>query len=162
MAGTSSYRRWEPLPKILYGLATHPFSPDTDVLESSTIPLESLPANVVQNLQENLISLELGDEVYVFEQLGHFDVSWYRGYVVSTHRSPTTATSASSLSDYSTFHAMTQDTNSSSVNEEPQVYVGVFPTTHVHIREQPDDADEHKGEDGKFEKYFSATPGSGD
>lgn len=140
MAGTSSYRRWEPLPKILYGLATHPFSPDTDVLESSTVPLESLPADFVQNLQENLIALELGDEIYVFEQLGHADVSWYRGYVVSTNRLPTTAASASSLSDYSTFHAVGQET-SASVNEEPQVYVGVFPSTHVHIREQLDDAE---------------------
>jgi len=26
----------------------------------------------------------------------------------------------------------------------------------------PDDADEHKGEKGKFEKYFSADPGEGD
>ncbi|KAJ1032676.1 hypothetical protein NDA16_000699 [Ustilago loliicola] len=140
MAGTSNYRRWEPLPKILYGLATHPFSPDTDVLESSTIPLESLPADVVQNLQENLIALELGDEIYVFEQLGHTDVSWYRGYVVSTNRLPTTAASASSLSDYSTFHAVGQESNASA-NEEPQVYVGVFPSTHVHIREQLDDAE---------------------
>ncbi|SPO22504.1 related to dedicator of cytokinesis protein 3 [Ustilago trichophora] len=141
MASTSSYRRWEPLPKILYGLATHPFSPETDVLESSTIPLESLPADVVQNLEENLISLELGDEVYVFEQLGHSDVSWCRGYVVSTNRLPATATSASSLSDYSTFHALGQDSNTTPLNEEPQVYVGVFPTTHVHIREQLDDAE---------------------
>jgi ferredoxin len=28
--------------------------------------------------------------------------------------------------------------------------------------EQPDDADEHKGEEGKFEKYFSPDPGQGD
>jgi ferredoxin len=26
----------------------------------------------------------------------------------------------------------------------------------------PDDADDHKGEAGKFEKYFSAVPGEGD
>lgn len=140
MASASSYRRWEPLSKILYGLATHPFSPETDVLESSTIPLESLPADVAKNLQENLIALELGDEVYVFEQLGHTDVSWYRGYVVSTSRLPTTAASASSLSDYSTFHALGQQASTSNT-EEPQVYVGVFPCTHVHIREQLDDAE---------------------
>jgi ferredoxin len=29
-------------------------------------------------------------------------------------------------------------------------------------REPPADADEHKGEEGKFEKYFSAEPGEGD
>jgi len=28
--------------------------------------------------------------------------------------------------------------------------------------EQPDDADEHKGESDKYEKYFSADPGKGD
>jgi ferredoxin len=27
---------------------------------------------------------------------------------------------------------------------------------------QPGDADEHKGVEGKFEKYFSADPGQGD
>ncbi|GAC97073.1 hypothetical protein PHSY_004657 [Pseudozyma hubeiensis SY62] len=140
MASSSSYRRWEPLSKLLYGLATHPFSPETEALESSTIPIESLPAEIVQNLQENLIALELGDEVYVFEQLGHTDVSWYRGYVVSTNRLATTATSASSLSDYSTFHALGQQ-NNTLATEEPQVYVGVFPATHVHIREQLDDAE---------------------
>ena len=29
-------------------------------------------------------------------------------------------------------------------------------------REQPADADEHKGETGKFDKYFSTEPGQGD
>ena len=29
-------------------------------------------------------------------------------------------------------------------------------------REQPADADSHNGEEGKFEKYFSAEPGQGD
>jgi ferredoxin len=29
-------------------------------------------------------------------------------------------------------------------------------------REPPADADEHKGEEGKFDKYFSAEPGEGD
>jgi len=29
-------------------------------------------------------------------------------------------------------------------------------------KEAPADADDHKGEAGKFEKYFSAAPGSGD
>jgi ferredoxin len=29
-------------------------------------------------------------------------------------------------------------------------------------REQPADADEHKGEEGKYDKYFSPEPGQGD
>ena len=29
-------------------------------------------------------------------------------------------------------------------------------------KDSPADADEHKGEDGKFDKYFSADPGEGD
>ena len=29
-------------------------------------------------------------------------------------------------------------------------------------KDSPADADEHKGEEGKFDKYFSAEPGSGD
>ncbi|PWZ03173.1 hypothetical protein BCV70DRAFT_183899 [Testicularia cyperi] len=138
---SSLYRRWEPLPKILYGLATHPFSPETDTLETPSVPLDSLPSVVLQTLQDNLIALELGDEVYVFEQLGHTDVSWYRGYVVSTNRLPTTATSTSSLSEYSTFPTPGSSTSGATVVEEPQVYVGIFPSTHVHIREHLDDAE---------------------
>ena len=29
-------------------------------------------------------------------------------------------------------------------------------------KDSPADADEHKGEEGKFDKYFSADPGAGD
>ena len=29
-------------------------------------------------------------------------------------------------------------------------------------KDSPADADEHKGEEGKFDKYFSADPGTGD
>ena len=29
-------------------------------------------------------------------------------------------------------------------------------------RESPADADEHKGEEGKFDKYFTPEPGQGD
>ena len=29
-------------------------------------------------------------------------------------------------------------------------------------KEQPEGAEEHDGEEGKFEKFFSAKPGSGD
>ncbi|PWN49826.1 hypothetical protein IE53DRAFT_316947 [Violaceomyces palustris] len=137
------YKRWEPLPKILYGFAIHPFSPDTDPLEPPpSLQFDQLSQGARENLQNNLISLEVGDEVYVFEQLGHQDVSWFRGYVVSTHRLPVTATSASSLSDYSALPATLSATSpgASSV-EEPQVYVGLFPASHVHIREQLDDAE---------------------
>ncbi|KAN0061214.1 Deoxycytidine kinase 1 [Thecaphora frezii] len=136
----AAYKRWEPLPKILYGFSIHPFTPDTDALDPSSAQLEHLPSAAIEALQNDLIALEVGDEVYVFEQLGHSNVSWFRGYVVSTQRTATSAASAHSLSDYSTLPGYGHATGAS-VDEEPQVYVGIFPASHVHIREQLDDAE---------------------
>ncbi|KAH0558484.1 hypothetical protein GP486_004860, partial [Trichoglossum hirsutum] len=51
---------WQPLPRIAFAIATHPFEP-------------SSPAD---------LPLELGDELYIIEQGGK-DGSWYRGYLVA-------------------------------------------------------------------------------
>ncbi|KAI9775526.1 MAG: hypothetical protein M1839_001067 [Geoglossum umbratile] len=51
---------WQPLPRIAFATATHPFEP-------------SSPAD---------LPLELGDELYIIEQGGK-DGSWYRGYLVA-------------------------------------------------------------------------------
>jgi dedicator of cytokinesis protein 3 len=51
---------WQPLPRIVFAIATHPFEP-------------SSPAD---------LPLELGDELYIIEQGGK-DGSWYRGYLVA-------------------------------------------------------------------------------
>ncbi|GGO92622.1 ferredoxin FdxA [Stakelama pacifica] len=37
-----------------------------------------------------------------------------------------------------------------------------WPNVTTNAGQTPDDADEHKGEEGKFEKYFSPEPGKGD
>ena len=156
--GSSKYRRWEPLPQILYGFTARPFSPETDAALEASLQngsaaagggaggSEEAAASELAVLQSHLIGLEVGDEVYVFEQLGHQDVQWYRGYVVSTNRFPTAATSTSSLSDYSNFTGGHGGTTSAGaggagVVEEPQVYVGMFPAQHVHVREKLDDAE---------------------
>lgn len=130
------YRRWEPLPKIEYGFAISPFLPELESLDLSA--LEGAESQL-PSIQSHLIGLEMGDEVYIFEQLGHTEVSWVRGYVVSTTRVPTSATTASSLSDYSAFPSTSSA--GTSLVEEPQVYVGIFPRAHVHIREHLDDAE---------------------
>ncbi|KDN50840.1 hypothetical protein K437DRAFT_273050 [Tilletiaria anomala UBC 951] len=139
------YRRWEPLQQILYGFATHPFSPESDIsLDQTQLASgdEAAAANELTALHAHLIGLEVGDEVYVFEQLGHADVEWYRGYIVSTNRLPTPATSTRSLSDYSNFPPNDAGTyGGAGVVEEPQVYVGMFPARNVHIREGLDDAE---------------------
>ena len=37
-----------------------------------------------------------------------------------------------------------------------------WPNVTRKLDQTPADADEHKGEDGKFDKYFSPEPGTGD
>lgn len=171
--------RWEPLPKIHYGFAVTPFSPDAEVMPQAAEILDEASAAA---LQAHLIALEVGDEVYVFEHLATEAVAaaaapgastgpaaitspssssfssasqpnaqasqqngpraeWFRGYVVSTNRMPTTAATASSLSNYSPFPGSVASGAEAALVEEPQVFVGVFPSAHVHIREHLDDAE---------------------
>ncbi|CAO1614916.1 unnamed protein product [Sympodiomycopsis kandeliae] len=130
--------RWEPLPKIQYGMAISPFAPESNILPQAN---ELLDPTSAAALQAHLIGLEVGDEVYVFEQLGADNPQWLRGYVVSTNRMPTSATSPSSLSGYSTFPGTLHQFAGASLVEEPQVFVGVYPAAYVHIREQVDDAE---------------------
>ncbi|GAA6011108.1 hypothetical protein JCM11491_006730, partial [Sporobolomyces phaffii] len=86
------------------------------------------------------VPLEVGDEVYVVEVFrpraatspastsGETDAaaSWYRGYVVATPLHP---------------RRPARDAAPRVVEHEPQVSFGVFPASHVHIREQLDDGD---------------------
>jgi dedicator of cytokinesis protein 3 len=138
-AAPSAYRRWEPLAKILYGFCISPFAPELEQLELPAELLDEGSHASLAAIQAHLIGLEVGDEVYVFEQLGHSDVAWFRGYVVSSTRVPMPATSTSSRSEYSTFGS--QARGGAALVEEPQVYVGIFPAVHVHIREHLDDAE---------------------
>ncbi|CAG8521101.1 2273_t:CDS:2 [Ambispora leptoticha] len=84
---------WTPLPKFGYGFATYPYTPGAPQIDSSdsakttdneggsdTVSINSVdltsPAIAYQ------VQLEVGDEVYVFEEQD----AWYRGYVVSQLR----------------------------------------------------------------------------
>ena len=88
------------------------------------------------------ISLEVGDEVYVFEVFrppsgpsSPVDSgTWYRGYVVSTSPHPRLPPSSSSSDPF-------PSSNAAPLSEEPQVSIGIFPASHVQIREQLEDAE---------------------
>ncbi|KAK0524071.1 Deoxycytidine kinase 1 [Tilletia horrida] len=133
-------KRWEPLSKIRYGFVSHPFVPAEHSPQLSDLQQDDPTALALASVESHLIDLEVGDEIYVFEQLGHTDVQWYRGYVVSTNRFSTSTISINNLSDYSTFPSTAGAAATATSVEEPQVYVGIFPASHVHIREQLDDA----------------------
>lgn len=116
LANSSNEPRWRPLSKIGYGFVVYPFTPSTsndvgrlDLSQGfdALAGLEALSSQQSDNPYQ--IALEVGDEVYVFEEFN----GWYRGYVVSTVRQ----------------------------TEEPQVFVGIFPVNHVHIREYLEDAE---------------------
>ncbi|CAG8722453.1 13625_t:CDS:2, partial [Dentiscutata heterogama] len=90
---------WVPLPKFGYGFAIYPFTPgsrnnssdstkDEPVSDGVTVSdaTSISSANSILNSNSSItsyqVALEIGDEVYVFEQQG----AWYRGYVVSQLR----------------------------------------------------------------------------
>ncbi|KAI8336596.1 hypothetical protein BC941DRAFT_427545 [Chlamydoabsidia padenii] len=101
--------RWAPLSKIAHGIAIAPFTPTNPPLYSSATSSHSRPITVYSNIQSPttdssllnanrlstassdissistndyayLAPLEVGDELYIFEQNG----AWYRGYVLSS------------------------------------------------------------------------------
>lgn len=81
---------WEPLPLIVYGNAVHPLTPsrrDTRLsyrTRLSTVTEASTDDNLVHR---DVVSLEVGDEVYAFEKYtpkGRDDAVWYRGYVANS------------------------------------------------------------------------------
>lgn len=87
--------KWLPLPKIAHGIAIYPFSPSTTIKPSgqltpvpnddasihtnaSSSSMDQQPHSTNEKDYSQLISLEVGDELFVFEQQGQ----WYRGYVI--------------------------------------------------------------------------------
>jgi len=144
---------WEPLPLIVYGYAIHPLSPFkretrnpvrnrfSTATEASTDDQSSFPRDVV--------SLEVGDEVYAFEKYtpsakDTIDGPWYRGcvhcplpcsgtnrlsrYVVCTTRRLPVSWSESFLTP-------------SKVIEPQQVSLGIFPASHIFVRDELPDAE---------------------
>ncbi|CAG8552369.1 31262_t:CDS:2 [Gigaspora margarita] len=101
MTESTESTSWIPLPKFGYGFAIYPFTPGSrnnssdstkdesvsdGVTVSDTTSISSVNSNSNSNLNSSItsyqVTLEIGDEVYVFEEQG----VWYRGYVVSQLR----------------------------------------------------------------------------
>ncbi|KAF5386256.1 hypothetical protein D9615_002431 [Tricholomella constricta] len=134
---------WEPLPLIVYGYATHPLTPsrrDTRISSRnrlSTVTEASTDDNLVHR---DVVSLEVGDEVYAFEKYTPrskepVEGVWYRGYVVCTTRRPPVTWA---LHDPS---SSTSIKTPAKVEEPQQVFIGIFPASHIFIRDQLSDAE---------------------
>jgi dedicator of cytokinesis protein 3 len=135
--------KWKPLPRMGYGIVTYPFRPLPDSQFSTHSAPNGRPSSRGHtNLppfaagKENAVAaqqlnLDLGDEVYVFEQAD----GWYRGYVVTSVTPPITL-SASSFSHGPTMKIATEVKGLM----EPKVYVGIFPTNYVCVKEFVSDA----------------------
>ncbi|KAI0812456.1 cytoplasmic protein [Irpex lacteus] len=146
MVATGGQRRgvWEPLPQFIYGYAVHSLSPsrrDTRFSHRSTRPPSVFTdASGEEHLvHRDVVSLEVGDEVYAFERYTPKDKEvegvWYRGYVVCTSRRPPVTWNTSSDPSTSTAKAPTK------VVETQQVFIGIFPASHIFIRDELADAE---------------------
>ncbi|CAL1708002.1 unnamed protein product [Somion occarium] len=135
---------WEPLPLILYGYAVHPLSPsrrDTRLSNRTRISTFTDASGEEHLVHRDVVSLEVGDEVYAFEKYTPRDKDvegiWYRGYVVCTSRRP------------SVTWPTTADPSSSSLkspakvdeSQHQQVFIGIFPASHIFVRDESSDAE---------------------
>ena len=80
---------WEPLPLIIYGYAIHPLSPssrDTRISNRTARLSTVTEGDEGDFLYRDVVSLEVGDEVYAFEKYTpkgkECEGVWYRGCVV--------------------------------------------------------------------------------
>ncbi|KZT04604.1 cytoplasmic protein [Laetiporus sulphureus 93-53] len=141
---------WEPLPLILYGYAVHPLSPNRrDTKLSSRTRASTFTSTTDASGDEHLVhrdvvSLEVGDSVYAFEQYTPKDKEvegiWYRGYVVSTSRRPQVNWALVSDPSCSTQKA------AALAGEQQQVFIGTFPASHIFVRERLSDEEGHLAE----------------
>lgn len=79
---------WEPLPLIVYGYAVHPLSPsrrDTRYSNRARLSTVTETSNDEHLVHRDVVSLEVGDEVYAFEKYmpkgKEVEGVWFRGYV---------------------------------------------------------------------------------
>ncbi|KAF8629938.1 hypothetical protein AX15_003177 [Amanita polypyramis BW_CC] len=132
---------WEPLPLIVYGYAIHPLTPSrrearlSSRNRLSTVTEVSTESHVVNR---DVVSLEVGDEVYAFEKYTpsareSVEGVWYRGYVVTTTRRPSVSWSMSE----SAFGIR----SSICAEERQQVFIGIFPASHIFMRDELADAE---------------------
>ncbi|KAI9511148.1 C2 domain in Dock180 and Zizimin proteins-domain-containing protein [Russula earlei] len=130
---------WEPLPSIIYGYAVHPLSPshrDTRISNRPRLSTVTEASTAESFIHRDVVALEVGDEVYAFEKYTpkgkETEGVWYRGYVVCTTRRPPVSWNVSS------------DPSSSRgprLEEPQQVFIGIFPGSHIFIREELPDAE---------------------
>lgn len=78
---------WEPLPLIAYGYAVHPLIPSTrreTRYSTRTHRTSGITDTSADELQQDVVSLEVGDEIYAFEKYTpkgkETDGIWYRGF----------------------------------------------------------------------------------
>ncbi|KAF9529304.1 cytoplasmic protein [Crepidotus variabilis] len=135
---------WEPLPLIVYGYAVHPLSPSR---RETRAPSRNRLSTVTEASTDDhaglrdVVTLEVGDEVYAFERYtpgprDPVEGFWYRGYVVCTTRRPPVTWSLSDSTSSST-----QVKPSFKAEETQQVFIGIFPASHIFIRDELADAE---------------------
>ncbi|TFY73696.1 hypothetical protein EWM64_g10316, partial [Hericium alpestre] len=130
---------WEPLPLIVYGYAVHPLSPshhrDTRYSGRTRLSTVTETSTADSLVHRDVVSLEVGDEVYAFEKYTpkgkETEGIWYRGYVVCTTRRPPVSWTSSDPSS----------SKGPKVEEPQQVFIGIFPASHIFIRDELPDAE---------------------
>lgn len=128
-----------------YGIVIYPFRPLSEAEFMPNVGANGRPTskkdpaystfNVGRGTEvaAQQLSLDLGDEVYVFEQAD----GWYRGYIVTSVTPPVIlSTSSSSTSHGPTMKIATEVKGLM----EPKVYVGIFPANYVSVKEYVSDA----------------------
>ncbi|KAF5351982.1 hypothetical protein D9756_007382 [Leucocoprinus leucothites] len=128
---------WEPLPLIVYGYAIHPLTPSKREARNSRNRLSTVTEASTDDhsvILRDVVSLEVGDEVYAFEKYtpsakDSIEGPWYRGYVVCTTRRPPVAWSESSIA------------KPAKLEEPQQVFIGIFPASHIFVRDELPDAE---------------------
>ena len=138
--------KWKALPRMGYGIVTYPFRPLSDSQFSHNITANGRPPSSKRDvgfstlnlgkgtdIAAQQLSLDLGDEVYVFEQAD----GWYRGYVVTSVTPPVILSTSSSSSSHGPTMKIATEVKGLM---EPKVYVGIFPANYVSVKEYVSDA----------------------
>lgn len=138
--------KWKALPRMGYGIVTYPFRPLPDSQFSHDLVAHGRPSSSKRDIgfatfnlgkatdiAAQQLSLDLGDEVYVFEQAD----GWYRGYVVTSVTPPVILSTSSSSSSHGPTMKIATEVKGLM---EPKVYVGIFPANYVCVKEYVSDA----------------------
>jgi dedicator of cytokinesis protein 3 len=138
--------KWKALPRMGYGIVTYPFRPLSDSQFSHNLAANGRPPSSKRDIgfatfnlgrgtdiAAQQLSLDLGDEVYVFEQAD----GWYRGYVVTSVTPPVILSTSSSSSSHGPTMKIATEVKGLM---EPKVYVGIFPANYVCVKEYVSDA----------------------